>query len=345
MATPTAPVGQTYGQGRLYDVLRRAYRVRTYRPARYYLVWYFLLSLLVVPLGAYGGFHAWQLGGVPALVDSLWYVFPAFLTGVGLTVLSTFYVLLSSGYFGVIGDRGIYSLGTLPATAPIVTKSTFIVSTDSQVAMYGETYRGARVTRYFVWRWGRKGGCKDWPGKAGGKADGYFAVVTYSWEVAEYRDPKTKAIVRKVLEEKPCRTCAGTGTLHIRELTENDLQRMATEYPGLKRGNVIDLPYQVMPERYLEELPHEVADAVQHDEEYRATSKVDVMYDLLPQFVGLGSVLDHNAQVELFGLQFDTKWLRKTITDLTMEIAQVSQLRGGIISGSPGLTSQGSRPR
>jgi len=341
----SAPSGPAYGQGRLYDILRRAYRVRTYRPARYYLVWYFLLSILVTFLGGYSAFHAWQLNGLAGLSDALWYAFPTFVSGAGLAVLSTFYVLLSSGYFGVIGDRGIFSLGTLPATAPIVTKSTFIVSTESQVAMYGERLRGARITRYFVWRWGRKGGCKDWPGKAGGKSEGYYAVVVYTWEVAEYRDPVSKKIIREVLKDKPCRTCNGTGLIEVPELSEDDLKRMATEYPGLKRGNVIDLPYQVMPDRYLEELPHEVADAIQHDEEYRATSRVDVMYDLLPQFVGLGSVLDHNAQVELFGLQFDTKWLRKTVTDLNIEIAQISQLRGGIISGTPGLTPQGSRPR
>ena len=335
MATATPPK-----TGGLYDVLARAYRVRTYRPARYYLVWYFLASVLVFITSVWSAFHAFQIGGLDGLKGSVWYAIPGALGGFFLAMLSTFYVLLSSGYFASVGDRGLYSLGTLPATAPIITKTAFIVATQEQIARYGEQMRGARITRFFVWRWGRKGGCKDWPGKAGGKSEGFFAVVPYSWEVAEYPEGESGKIVRKVLDEKTCRACNGEGKVHVSELTETDLQRMATEYPGLKRGNVIDLPYQIMPDRNLEEIPHQVADAIQHDEEYRATSRVDVGFDLLPQFVGMGSVLDHNAETELFGLQRDVKLLRKQVIDLNMEITLISQMRGGAMIGGTGIQTQ-----
>lgn len=337
MATATAQA-----QTPTFDKLKRGYRVRTYRPARYYLTWTFLTSVACVLLSFFGAWHLWQVTQQLVVVrDALWYFIPRFLFEIFLIIMSTFYYLLSSGYFAIVGDRGIWSLGTLPVTHPVVTKSSFLVATNQQKAMYETKYWGARITRYFVWRWSRLGGCKDWPGKAGGKSEGYFATVVYSWEVAEYKDGPEGKIVREVLAKKKCTRCDGTGELHITEPTAADLERMATQYPGRKRGYVIDLPYQVMPDHSLEELPYELADAIRHDDEFRAMSRVQVMYDPLPDSESIGSVLDHNAQIELFGLQYSSKLLRAELRNRDIEISMMKNVQGGQIGGPGQVPQQG----
>lgn len=329
IGTPTVPT---------FERMKRAYRVRTYRPARYYLTWTFIAAVLVTFLGVFGMYHVWQVGGLIALRDSMWYGLPALFAALFLIIMSTFYYLIAAGYFALVGDRGIWSLGTLPATHPVVTKASFIVSTNQQKAMYEQRLWGARITRYYVWRWGRLGGCKDWPGKAGGKSEGYFASVIYSWEIAEFKNAEGK-IVREVLSEKKCARCDGKGKVDIHEPTALDLEKMATQYPGRKRGYVIDLPYQVMPDHSLEELPYELADSIRHDDEYRATSRVQIMYDPLPDSEAIGSVLDHNAQIELFGLQYSSKLQRMEIRNLNIEISMLKNLQGGTIGG-PGQAPQ-----
>ncbi len=325
-----------------FDRLKRGYRVRTYRPARYYLTWTFLASVLVTILDVWSMWHALELGGLIGLRDALWYGLPTLFASLYLVIMSTFYYLLSAGYFGIVGDRGIWSLGTLPATHPVITKASFIVSTNQQKAMYDRKYWGSRVTRFFVWRWGRLGGCKDWPGKAGGKSEGYFAAVIYSWEIAEYKNEKGD-IVREVLDKKKCARCNGTGTVVLPEPNSADLERMATQYPGRKRGYVIDLPYQVMPDHTLEELPYELADSIRHDDEFRATSRVQVMYDPLPDSESVGSVLDHNAQIEMFGLQYASKLLRMEVRNVNIENALLRQIQGGQIGGTGQIPTQGLR--
>lgn len=322
-----------------FSKLKRGYRVRTYRPARYYLTWTFLTAVVVTILDVVAMWHAFQLGGLIGLRDSLWYGLPALFSALFLVIMSTFYYLLSAGYFALVGDRGIWSLGTLPATHPVITKTSFIVSTNQHKAMYDKKYWGARITRCFVWRWGRLGGCKDWPGKAGGKSEGYHAEVIYSWEVAEYRNEKGD-IVRETLDKKRCRRCEGTGWLLLPEPSSAALEQMATQYPGRKRGYVIDLPYQVMPDRNLEELPYELADAIRSDDEFRATSRVQVMYDPLADSESLGSVLDHNAQIELFGLHYASKVKNMQLRNLEIEIAMLKNIQGGQIGG-PGQVPQG----
>lgn len=338
--------------GRIYKVLEKMYRVRVYRPARYYLSWKFLISIVLVFCSAPIEYVGFVQGEIPGVLNMLPWFLPTFFGALVMVLFSTFDGMIASSLHMVEGDRGIYSLGSVPATAPIVTKTTFIVNTPEKQALYDPKYANARITRFLVWRWGRRGGCMNWPGKAGGKAEGFFALVVYSWEEAEYIGPDKK-VVREVIEKQPCPTCnkgrATTaderGFVHVPALEAADLQAMATAWPGLKRGGVIDLRMQVMADRYLEELPDSVAAAIQADEEFRASSRIDVMYDPLPDGPSLGTVLDHNAQAQLFGLEYAMKRARKNIVDLNQEITVVSQLSGGRMLGSPGLGQSGQPPR
>lgn len=341
--------------GRIYNVLDRMYRVRTYRPARYYLSWKFLISIVLVFCSAPIEYIGWRDGGIPGILAYLPWFLPTFFGGLVLVLFATYDGMIASSLHLIEGDKGIYSLGSVPATAPVVTKATYIVNTPEKTALYDPKYANARITRYLVWRWGRKGGCMNWPGKAGGKSEGFFTKVEYSWEEAEYatstgigKDAK-QVLVREVIEKQPCPRCNRDrktpddwrGFVHVPALTSTDLQAMATAWPGSKRGGMIDLRMQVWQDRYLEELPDALAFAIQADEEFRASSRVDVMYDPLPDGPSLGSVLDHNMVAHTFGLEYALKRARKNIVDLNQEISLVSQLAGGRTLGSPGLGQPG----
>ena len=345
--------------GRIYNVLQRAYRNRTYRPARYYLTWYFLASLWATIDFMVLGAASYLEGGISLFESRLVLVLPGFFSGLFLTILSTYFGMLGSSPHLLEGDRGIYSLGSMPATSPAVTKATFFVNRPEIASLYDPKYANARITRNLVWRWGRKGGCTNWPGKAGGKAEGYFAAVAYSWEEAEYTVSegtgalaKTK-ILREVIEKQPCPRCNRDrktpddwrGFVRVPALSTTDLASMSTSWPGTKRGNVIDLRMQVMADRYLEEIPDVLANAIQADEEFRASSRVDVMFDPLPDGPSLGSVLDHNMIAHTFGLEYALKRARKNIVDLNQEISVVSQLAGGRTLGSSGIGQPGQPPR
>ena len=336
--------------GRFYNVLDRMYRVRTYRPARYYLTWKFLASVLLTFATIPIPYNGWVTGGFLGVLASMTWFLPTFFTGLFMVLMSTYDGMIGSSTHLLEGDRGIYSMGKFPATSPIVTKTTFIVNTPEKQALYDPVYANARITRNMVHRWGPKGGCENWPGKAGGKSEGFYDAVVYSWEEAEYVGPDKK-LVREVIEWQPCPSCNRSrkgekvGFVKVPALSPDQLAAMATAYPGLKRGGVIDLRYQVMADRYLEELDESVAMAIQSHEEFRASSRVDVMYDPLPEGPSLGSVLDHNAQVELFGLQYASKRMRREIVALNQQISIVSQLAGGRQLGSPGTGQLGQPPR
>lgn len=347
----TAPESQLPSQGRLFNVLDRAYRNRTYRPARYYLTWYFLASVVVTVDFIVLGVYVYLDGGVELFLHRVAWVIVGFLASIFLAILSTYFGMLGSSLHLLDGDRGIYSLGSVPATQPVITKSTFVCMTPEQKALYPQELHGSRITRFMVWRWGRRGGCQNWPGKAGGKGEGFWSVVVYSWETAERLNPDgTSTGEVYVLEKQPCPTCNRGGQVvvpdakgewdkswlgyrHVPALTTDQLQKMSQDTPGFKRGGVIDLRNQIMPDRYLEELPYELALAIQHDEEYRASSRVDVGYDPLPEEGSLGAVLAHNAEIELFGLQATSKRARHQIVSLHQTRAILDQLQGGNIGG------------
>lgn len=345
---------QILQHGRIYNVLDRMYRSRNYRPARYYLSWKFLISVVLVFGAVPIPYLGWRQEGLQGILNSLPWFLTMFFGSLVLVLFSTYDGMIASSLHLLEGDRGIYSLGSVPATQPILTKSTFLVNTPDKQALYEPKYANARITRYYVWRWYRRGGCMNWPGKAGGKSEGYGAAVVYSWEEAEYMEkgPPSR-IVREVIERQPCPSCnrgrkgkpEDLGWIRVPGMTSRDLEEMATDWPGLKRGGVIDLPMQVLPDRYLEELPDLLAQAIQSDEEFRASSRVDVMYDQLPMRTSMGSVLDHNALTHLFGLEYASKKMRKSIVDLNQDLAVVSQLAGGRPLGNPGSEQPGQLPR
>lgn len=345
----SAPKSTPNKSGRLFEVLDRSYRNYSYRPARYYLTWYFLTSL--------ASMIGWVIGSAYVLLDSgfdSWmHLLPlyaiGFLCSAFLVILSTYNGLISSSLHLHLGDRGIFSLGRVPSTSPVVTKSSFVCLTPEQKALYDKKLHGARITRYFVWRWNRKGGNEKWPGQDGGKKEGYFAVVARTWETYERLDPAGKSTGEvHVLEWHPCPTCNRDavadpdvnawkpGWVHVPAMTTEQLQKMAMEPPGYKVGGVLEVPMQIMPDRYPEEIPFALAQQIQHDVEYRASSRVDVGYDPLPEVGGMGTVLTHNSEIELFGLQQSSKRQRHQSVELHQNLAVVHQLQGGNIGGGPG---------
>lgn len=331
-------------------VVERRYRNRTYRPARYYLTWYFVSSLWCVISSIILGAYAFLDGGVAGLEGKLWILLSTFFAGLFLVILSTFYGMLGSSLHLVLGDKGIYSLGSVPATMPVTHKSTFLCDTPQQKALYPAKYHGARITRYFLIKWGRKGGCMNWPGKAGGKAEGFWAAVRYSWEEAELPTKDGKSVIVEPIEWQPCPSCNRdrsrklepdkdeknpVGFVRVVAPTASQLRAFAEEFPGIKRGGVIDIRNQVSANRYLDELPWPLLEAIRSDEEYRASSRVDMCWDPLPDDSGLGMVMSHNAEIELFGLQFTSKIMRAQNVGLNQTIAQLSSLRGPLGGNQP----------
>lgn len=330
---------------RLSDTVDRAYRRRSYYPARYYLTWFFVMALGAAIGDVVAGLQFFFSGGLELLEPQLWYLIPSFLASLFLVVLSTYFGMIGNSLHLILGDRGIFSLGTVPATAPVITQASFVCETELQKSMYDAKFAGATIRRHMLWRWGRKGGCENWPGAAGGKAEGYWAAVMRSWEDAVITDEKGQQTIEPI-EWVPCPRCnrenrtkaafpdrnanAAAGFVKIAAPTPDEIARMAQDSPGQKRGGAFDIRRQIMANRRVVELPMEVAEAISEDAEFRKSSRVDVGYDPLPDEDSFGMVLPSNGAIELFGLQDAGKTKNDEVVALHQTIAVVHQLRGGL---------------
>src|SRR3990167_3083389 len=86
--------------------LERTNRVHVYRPAKLWMHFLFVSSLASIVATMLASLHAWELGGLPALGNSLWYAVPLSLAGGwGISKASLDY-LIATGYFLMEGDLG-----------------------------------------------------------------------------------------------------------------------------------------------------------------------------------------------------------------------------------------------
>jgi len=354
--------------------LERVNRVHVYRPAKLWMHVLFLSSIGSAISTIVAAYHAWALGGMDGLLNAFWYVVPlSVASGWGVSKSSLDY-LIATGFFLFEGDLGFVNLDSIELRHPILTQVTYPVNTDERKRHYAAEVWNKNVTRYEVWRWGRRGGVWKWPLWDGGKREGYWAVIQHSWEVADvlirecpsckkYEErtdakfcpscgsdayPKGKpGVITKVISGAPLATKVENERIL---LSEKVAEEMRNRLPGILRGRVLDLRYVIWPNRSPLELPEEVAQAIMSDSEYRSSSLVSVGYDQLSEEVYLGTVAPPNALARLWGTEVAFKSLVEEYTVLSNRVAKLRilqelQYTGGQGIGGPGGGGQtGEKP-
>lgn len=287
-----------------------------YRPAAIWLGWVFIASVISI------------LG----LLLTLWYFWQAFEPSQEWLLTAAPYVLLAliptaffiayagvqyqaaKGFTTVLGDAGTYHVAQQTPLGVLVCKDEFDTFDDPEFsdAISMQKYIGKTVIRNKIVMWGRLGGLWQWPGWAGGKRDGYWGVVYDYWDEID------REIVR--------------GHRYAPE----ELDRLMQVIPGMRLGTVVVLPYEAWPLR-MDEIPEELARAIRDDPEFRRSSRIWYMEDLIPGRIAMGSTMPSNSLVRLWATERTNRILRDRLMEVTMQLAMIRGMTEAEMGGQPSV--------
>ena len=156
-----------------------------YRPAKLYTQFLFVTSLAGIIGTAFAAYIMWKLGGLESVFENVWVLIMLLLSSAWGFSKATVDYTIASGYFIFEGDLGFVNVDSIELRHPVLAQQTFMVDTDDKRRHYPKIVHGRRVTRYEVWRHGRRGGNWKWPFWDGGGKEGFWAVCQHTWDLAD----------------------------------------------------------------------------------------------------------------------------------------------------------------
>ena len=284
-----------------------------FKPATLWLGWVFIASVSALGFLFVFLYRMWDVfrPSQDVLLSLAPYVLPILIPLIFFAAYAGLQYTVARGFFAVLGDASITHVNQLTPLGIIITKDEFDTFNDSilgkRVDLIGKT-----VVRNKVNMWGRLGGVKNWPGWDGGKRDGYYDVVYDFWDEIDGE-------VVHIL--KPCEMCKGTGQIergHYYGPAELELLKNST--PGWRLGTTMVFPYEAWPVEF-DEVPEELALAMRSDPEWRNSSRLWHMEDLLPSRISMGSAAPSNTLVTSWANQRLNRKLRDQVLEVTMMLA------------------------